>query len=271
MATNHELSQIKLGIVCPMANEIDSALAFVSQVFKYCQGFKSVSFFVVLDRVSTDGTLDLLLDLAYREDRLKVVWAPENRCVVDAYVRGYQEALNADCDWILEIDGGFSHQPQDIPRFFEAMLQGYDCVFGSRFCRGGKISDSSTKRHLISRAGTVTTNLLLGTRLKDMTSGFELFTANSLRYVLARGIQSRFHFFQTEIRVYCHALRIREVPIHYKAASPSVGTAALIDSLKILGRLFRMRLKGQLHGLPRSSKFPKPQKLMLEESILRRR
>ena len=113
------------------------------------------------------------------EPRLRVVWAPENQCVVDAYVRGYREALIAGVDWILEIDAGFSHQPQDIPQFFDTMLQGYDCVFGSRFMPGGRFSGGSLKRYLISRGGSVLANLVLGTKETDMTSGFELFSRAS--------------------------------------------------------------------------------------------
>ena len=243
-----QFSEIKLGIVCPMANEETSAVSFVNAVLEQClpRGFKSVTFFVVLDRVSRDRTRELLDELKKERPQLEVVWSPENRSVVDAYVRGYREALNAGCDWILEIDAGFSHQPSDIPQFFDKMREGYDCVFGSRFCAGGTVSDSSTKREIISRGGTILANLLLGTKLKDMTSGFEMFTRGALQEIFTRGIKSRGPFFQTEIKAYCRNLRITEVPIQYRAASHNVGNKALKDSFSNLWRLFRLRLQGQL-------------------------
>src|SRR5215207_4140913 len=150
-------SNVNLGVVCPMANERDTAERFVREVLAACHPFrfKSLTFFAVLDRVSRDGTLDLLRELEATVPQLRVVWAPENRCVVDAYLRGYREALDAGCDWVLEIDAGYSHQPSDIPAFFEKMSEGHDCVFGSRFCPGGRISDSSLKREAISRGGTL--------------------------------------------------------------------------------------------------------------------
>jgi dolichol-phosphate mannosyltransferase len=241
-------SGIKLGIVSPMANEEKSATAFVKAVLEQCapRGFKAVTHFVVLDRVSRDQTREVLEAAGEEIPQLEVVWAPENRSVVDAYVRGYREALKAGCDWILEIDAGFSHQPSDIPQFFDKMMEGYDCVFGSRFCEGGTIEDSSRKREMISRGGTVLANALLGTKLKDMTSGFEMFTRQALEQVLERGIVSRGPFFQTEIKVYCRNLRIAEVPIQYRAASHNVGKQALKDSFNNLWRLFRLRLQGQL-------------------------
>lgn len=242
------LSNIKLGIVSPMANEEATAVSFVNAVLAQCapRGFKSVTFFVVLDHVSRDRTRELLNELKKERPELEVVWSPENRNVVDAYVRGYREALNAGCDWILEIDAGFSHQPSDIPQFFDKMLEGYDCVFGSRFCDGGGISDSSLKRRIISRGGSVLANLMLGTKLKDMTSGFEMFKREALEEVLRKGLHSHGPFFQTEIKAYCRNLRIVEVPIQYQAASHDVNNQALKDSFSNLWRLFRLRLQGQL-------------------------
>lgn len=229
-----------------MANEKASAERFVADVLSYCEGFRDVSLFVVLDRVSRDGTLELLYRVSEEDPRLKVVWAPENRCVVDAYVRGYREALQSDCDWILEMDAGYSHQPYDIPKFFDKMELGYDCVFGTRFSRSGQHSDSSFFRYCLSRFGGVLVNLLLGTRLTDMTSGFEAFSNKTLRLVLDRGIQSKGHFFQSEIKTHCRNLKVAEVPISYRAASPSVNSNVVKDALNNLFRLFFSRLQGKL-------------------------
>ena len=231
-----------------MANESQTAVQFVKAVLDECrsQNFQSVTFFAILDRASKDGTLDLLREMEKTEAKLRVIWSPENRSVVDAYLRGYREAIKAGCDWILEIDAGYSHQPSDIPLFFAKMKEGYDCVFGSRFCAGGKITESSLKRRIVSQGGTIMANLLLGTNLKDMTSGFELFTRSALQEVLDKGIRSRGHFFQTEIKVHCRNLRIAEVPITYRAASDSVNQNVVKDAFSNLWRLFRLRMAGRL-------------------------
>jgi dolichol-phosphate mannosyltransferase len=235
-----------------MANERETAERFVREVLAACAPYEfgQVTFFAVLDRVSRDGTVELLRGLAGELPQLRVVWAPENRSVVDAYLRGYREALDAGCDWVLEIDAGYSHQPSDIPAFFEKMLEGHDCVFGTRFRLGGRITESSFKRRLISRGGTLLANLMLGTRLSDMTSGFELFSRAALQEVLERGVNSRGHFFQTEIKAHCHGLRVAEVPIHYRAASDSVNNNVLKDALRNLWRLFRARVAEARAGAP---------------------
>jgi dolichol-phosphate mannosyltransferase len=242
------VSKINLGVVCPMANESASAVQFVKAVLEPCErpAFASVLFFAILDKVSKDNTLELLKQLAEAEPRLRVVWAPENRWVTDAYIRGYYEALNAGCDWILEIDAGYSHQPSEIPRFFDKMAENYACVFGSRFCDGGAMAEASIKRRVISRGGTLLTNLLLGTKLKDMTSGFEMFSRTALQEVLAKGIRSRGPFFQTEIKAHCRNLRIAEIPITHRAPSRNMNRAELADALSNLWRLFRLRVSGEL-------------------------
>jgi dolichol-phosphate mannosyltransferase len=237
-------SQISLGIVSPMANEAESAILLVRDVLAACSEVRHAVFYAVLDHASHDGTRQLLLDYAQTESRLRVIWAPENRCVVDAYVRGYEEALAAGHEYILEIDAGFSHQPADIGKFLDALEQGYDCVFGSRFIPEGKMANASFRRWLFSRGGSVLTNALLGTRLRDMTSGFELFSRTSLQMVLDRGIQSRAHFFQTEIKFYCRHLNIKEVPITYRTDGASVGHSVLGDAFRNLWRLCKLRWTG---------------------------
>jgi dolichol-phosphate mannosyltransferase len=92
----------------------------------------------------------------------------------------------------------------------------------------------------------VLTNLLIGTKLKDMTSGFEMFTREALSMVLAKGIHSRAHFFQTEIKIHCRNLKIVEVPIHYHRASPGLSSGPVGEAFRQLWRLFRLRLSGTL-------------------------
>lgn len=99
-------------------------------------------------------------------------------------------------------------------------------------------------RRVISRGGSLVTNILVGTQLQDMTSGFELFSRKSLEMVLARGVHSRAHFFQTEIKYYCRNLRVKEVPITYKTDAAGVGYHALLDAFRNLGRLIRLRWFG---------------------------
>jgi dolichol-phosphate mannosyltransferase len=228
----------RLGVVVPLANEEDTIREFLQRVTQ--QLLAQDQLFCVLDNMCKDQTRIIVEEWSRKDARVVLVWAPENRCVVDAYVKGYRAALAAGCDWILEMDGGMSHRPEEIPRFVEQMEAGYDYVGGSRYLKGGAHA-SPVSRILISRGGSVLANLVLGTKMTDMTSGFECFTRRALEHVLRRGIMSRANFFQTEIRFMMHAFRWKEVPIHYSNSKSSLGRSALPEALRNLWKLRRMR------------------------------
>jgi len=226
--------QPRLGVVVPLANEEATVRDFLRRVLAQLDAGDRV--FCILDNASRDDTRARVEGMAEEDARLVPVWAPEDRCVVDAYFRGYREALDAGCRWILEMDGGMSHRPEEIPRFIEAMAGGVDFAAGSRFMRGGRYIGWSFRR-LVSWGGTILANLLLGTRMKDMTSGFECFNRRAMGYVLARGTRSRAHFFQTEIRCTLRRWNWVEVPITYSNPSARLGRAGIMDALRSLWAL----------------------------------
>jgi dolichol-phosphate mannosyltransferase len=226
----------RLGIVTPLANEETTIDEFLDRVLRQLGPRDLV--FCVLDNASRDLTRDRIASRNTRDARARLVWAPENRSVVDAYFRGYREAFAAGCQWILEMDGGLSHAPELIPRFIEAMQSGVDFAAGSRFMPGGSYS-GHWSRYLLSKGGTVLTNLLLGTRMHDMTSGFECFNRTAMALVLQRGVESRGHFFQTEIRYLLRDWAWKEVPIGYACPSKSVGQSQILESFRILWKLYR--------------------------------
>lgn len=193
---------------------------------------------VVVDEATKDRTLHRVEEYAHMDARVLPVYAPENRSVVDAYFRGYREALEGNHEWILEMDGGLSHLPEEIPRFTAAMAAGAEFAAGSRFVKDGRYVGVSTRR-LISQGGTLLANAVLGTRMRDMTSGFECFTRDALAHVLECGVRSRAHFFQTEIRYLLHDWRWVEVPITYRTPSGSVGKDSLAEACSNLVRLRR--------------------------------
>jgi dolichol-phosphate mannosyltransferase len=228
-----------------MANEKTTALQFVEKVLQEasCHSFTEVSLFTVFDRVCTDGTLEMLREHAVSEPRLKVVFAAESRCVVDAYMAGYDHALKAGCDWILEMDAGFSHDPESIGDFLQHIADPVDVIYGTRFTLGGRIQNSSFKRRLISKFGGITSNILLGTRLGDMTSGYILYSRHALQQVLERGILSKGPFFQTEMKYHARHLKYAEVPIIYSGASHHIGKRAMMDARSNLRRLALDRIQ----------------------------
>jgi dolichol-phosphate mannosyltransferase len=236
-----------LGIVCTFRNEHGTAESFFREVLAECQpyDFWGVHIFFALER-GREETLDSLIRLEDEFPGLKVHWDARYHPVF-SHLQAYAELLHAGCDWVLEMEPGYRHRPSDIPRFFEKMSEGFDCVFGSRFYAGGPAPETTLARRVISRGGTLLTNLLLGTKLTDMTSGFGLFSRAALQGILDRGVYSYGDFFRAEMKVYCHDLRVAEIPIHYRDTGSGVNTYVLRDALINLMRLFRARLTYKLH------------------------
>lgn len=248
------IGDLSLAIVCPMANEEDSAEPFVRDLLSAAEGFRDVRMFVVIDNACRDRSLERMQQYAKHDTRLVVIWAPENRNVVDAYVRGYREALDTGFDWILEIDAGYSHDPFELSRFTAQLEQdGWDCIFGSRFHPGASIQNVPLKRRALSLGGTWLANAILGTRLTDMTSGYQLFQRQVLAQILSLGIGSKGPFLQTEVKARCRNLRVCEVPISYASPSFNIRPQVLADALVRLSELFVERVRGTLYLASASS------------------
>ena len=221
-------------VVIPMANEEEEFKPFVSTLKKVLDRLESGTVYFVVDKVSKDKTLDLCNALSNNDTRFKTVWAPENKNVVDAYIRGYREALSNNHDIIIEMDAGLSHDPRAIPMFLRTLNEGNECAFGSRFINGGSIWKSTWYRWFLSRMGTVLSNILLGTKLHDMTSGYQGFHAEVVKEFVNYPLMSKAHFYQTELRYLLRKKRFREIPIHYRAPSKSVSKRAINNSISVL-------------------------------------
>lgn len=206
---------------------------------------RSGTVYFVIDNASYDRTLEIARAYEKQDNRFQVVYAPENRNVVDAYLAGYRHALAQGHKFIIEMDAGLSHDPRALPMFLRVLNEGNECAFGSRNINGGSMASSSPYRRFLSGFGTLLANLLLGTRMKDMTSGYQGFTSYVVEAFLAYGLKSKAHFYQTELRYLLRETRYMEVPIHYRAPSPSVSKKAIINSLDTLWYYAKLRLLGK--------------------------
>jgi len=183
---------------------------------------------------------------AEKDPRIQVVWAPENRSVVDAYLKGFQAAYDSGHEIIIEMDAGMSHDPRALVTFLRVLNEGNECAFGSRFINGGSMGNSPFKRRALSRNSTLLANLLLGTRLKDMTSGYQGFHRTVVAKLLEYNLKSTGHFYQTELRYLLRKRRFVEVPIHYQSPSPSVSSASVKNAYRSLLYYCKVRLSGNV-------------------------
>lgn len=232
-------------VVIPMANESKDFAPFVDALCETLDSIGSGIVYFVVDNASKDNTLELCSELSARDKRFISIWAPDNRNVVDAYISGYRAALENNHEFIIEMDAGLSHDPRALPMFLRVLNEGNECAFGSRFMNGGSIYDSTWKRTFLSKIGTYLSNWLLGTRLYDATSGYQGFHARIAKEFVEYGLLSKAHFYQTEIRYLLRKSRFAEVPIHYRAPSPSVSEKAIKNSLQVLMHYVLLRVRGK--------------------------
>lgn len=224
----------KIIVVMPVANEEESMAQVLDEILGL--PYDNLYVYPIIDSYSKDNTEAIIRDYE-KTGRVKCIFYKESKGVVSCYLEGFRQALKDGAELIIEMDGGGSHAPSEVPQFIEGLMAGNDCVWGSRFVKGGDISNHPLYRRILSGGGTVLANIVLGTRLKDMTSGFEGFKREVLEKMDFDKFLSTGHMYQTEMRFYCRKYKTIEVPIHYIGGSSSLKMKSVMEALKILFKL----------------------------------
>ena len=226
-----------IAIFTPLANEEKTAKQFILEVLSYKKYFNKFNFFIILDKASKDNTYKIVEKLEKKNKSLKLIWAPKNKTVVDAYMAGYKTCLKTKSEWILEIDGGGSHNPKNIVNFLKFMNFDYDCIYGSRFCKGGKMLNSNFIRYLFSKGGSLLSKVFFKINLADTTSGYQMFKRKILKKIVNKKLLSRDRFIQTEMKIYTRKLNVKEVPIQYICDTHTMNLYAIFESLYLLVKI----------------------------------
>lgn len=224
-------------IVMPVANEESTMGQILDDILEL--PYDNLYIYPVVDSYSKDRTEEIIREKEKISDKVKCIFYQESTGVISCYLEGFRQALADGAERILEMDGGGSHLPAEIPQFLKKMEEGYDCVWGSRFMEGGSMKEQPLYRRILSQGGTFLSNFVLGTRLKDMTSGFEGFQREVLESMNLDGFLSTGHMYQTEMRYYCRNLKTIEVPIHYVGTASSLKGSSVTEALKLLFQLKR--------------------------------
>ena len=234
----------------PVANEEATMREVIDKVMGL--PYEELYLYPVIDSFSKDRTEEIIRQAEKDYNgKVRCIFYKKSRGLISCYLYGFKCALRDGADYVIEMDGGGSHDPKSIPRFIEKLEEGYDCVFGSRFVKGGSISNHPLYRRILSSGGTILSNLILGTRLKDMTSGYEAFTKEVLLNMNLGKFMSKGHMYQTEMRYYCHNYKICEVPISYIGGSSSLKAKAVAEALELLFKLKKNKqrvLKTEVKG-----------------------
>ncbi len=172
---------------------------------------------LVIDDASPDGTGELADRLALSHPFLDVLHRSRKEGLGPAYVAGFRRALASGAELVLEMDCDFSHDPADVPRLIAAAEGGADLVLGSRYVKGGAIPNWGVGRRAVSLGGNLYAQLLLGSRIRDLTGGFKCFRRAVLETIDLDALDARGYAFQIETtyRVQRAGFRVRELPITF--------------------------------------------------------
>jgi len=231
---------LKTLVVMPTYNEAKSLASTVEGLLEQVSGID----LLIVDDNSQDGTSGIANSLASKFGRVGVLHRPQKLGLGPAYLDGFLRAFNNGYEVVVEMDADGSHRAEDLPALLRAVNDA-DLVIGSRWITGGSVENWPMTRVLLSKFGNLYARVLLGTRIKDMTSGFRAYRTQFLKELVSEPVSSQGYSFQVELAY--RASRkgdVIEVPITF--VERTEGRSKM--TLKIV---FEALLKIQLWGIKR--------------------
>ena len=167
-----EVETVKLSLVMPARNE-EGCIATTLERFTDVLKASAVEFeIVVVDDGSTDATADLLAAISARCPQIVPV-TNAGRHGFGMAIRYGLEHITGDAVAIVMADG--SDSPEDLLKYYNKLLEGYDCVFGSRFIRGSSVVDYPRHKLLLNRMANAFIRVLFGLSFNDITNAFKCY------------------------------------------------------------------------------------------------
>lgn len=199
---------------------------------------------VVADDNSPDGTGLVVQKMSESDNRIFPLIRTKRRGRGAGGIDGFKEALKLSPDWIVEMDGDFSHQPKHIPALL-ATCAHYDLVIGSRFVKGGKDQDRNIVRRIITIFVRSFIRHKFRIPVRDVSSGFRCFKREVLEAIDLDDLISVNPSIVLEIlyKAFLLDFSIKEVPIEFidrTRGKTKLNFPILLDTL-VMALLFKKR------------------------------
>lgn len=207
------LTQKNTAIVIPTYNEAENIAAITQEILKIIPASK----IIIVDDDSQDGTEKIANSLVQKNSRIKFISRKgKTRSFAQSYIDGFKAAIADNADYIIQMDADFSHDPKYLPEMLKN-LENYDLVIGSRYIKSGATENWSLIRRLISRGGSIYSQIIAGLPINDPTAGFAGWKREALQKTNFDKIRSNGYGFQIEMKfhAYKNKLRIKEIPITF--------------------------------------------------------
>ena len=204
-------------LVLPTYNEAENLERIVRASLPELARASADPHILVVDDGSPDGTGDIADRLAAELEQVEVLHRTAKEGLGRAYLAGFERAIASGAELVLEMDADFSHDPRDLPRLIQAAADA-DLVLGSRYVRGGGVTDWGLFRRMLSRGGSWYARVVLGVPVRDLTGGFKCFRRRTLEGIDYRNTHADGYGFQIEItyRAIQAGFRVKEIPIVFR-------------------------------------------------------
>ncbi len=202
-------------VIIPTYNEKENIERIIRTVFEQQHPFH----ILIVDDGSPDGTADIVKGLQQEfTEQLHIEERSGKLGLGTAYIHGFKWALKRGYEYIFEMDADFSHNPKDLVRLYEPLKNGKgDVAVGSRYCKGGKVSNWPLNRILMSYFASVYVRCVLWLPVSDTTAGFKCYRAKVLSTLNLDAVKFMGYAFQIEMkyRAYKRGFKVVEVPITF--------------------------------------------------------
>lgn len=199
-------------VIIPTYNEIENIESIIRAVFSLDKLFH----ILIVDDNSPDKTADKVRELQHEfPNQLFLEVRTKKSGLGTAYVHGFKWALQHQYDYIYEMDADFSHNPKDLSRLHQAILQGADLSIGSRYVTGVNVVNWPLSRVLLSYFASVYVRMITGMKIMDTTAGFVCYRRAVLETINLDKIKFVGYAFQIEMkyRAWARHFKMEEVPV----------------------------------------------------------
>ena len=215
------LAELKRLAIVPAFNEEASVGRVIDELREFDPGFE----IAVVDDGSTDRTAGVAADRDAHVIRL-----PFNLGIGGAMQTGYRYAFEHGFDVAVQVDGDGQHDPAELPKILEPLLDGEaDLVVGSRFAGGGAYRSTAVRRIGIRIFASVV-SAVVRQRVTDTTSGFRAVNRKGIALFAA---DYPHDYPEVEATVMCvkHKLRLTEVPVAMRERSGGQSSITALRSV----------------------------------------
>ena len=239
-------------VIIPTYNEKENIENIIRAVF----GLEKTFHILIIEDGSPDGTAAIVKELQKEfPERLFMIERTGKLGLGTAYICGFKWAVGHKYDYIFEMDADFSHNPNDLPRLYNACAtEGYDVAIGSRYVSGVNVVNWPMGRVLMSYYASKYVRLITRMPVHDTTAGFVCYRREVLETIELDKIRFKGYAFQIEMKftTYKCGFKIKEVPVIFVNRVEGVSKmSGGIFSEAFFG-VIRLRLDGWF------KKYPKP-------------